>query len=224
MTLYFDCSYGAAGDMLVGALIDLGADFKIIKEKLKNIEGVSGISIKKIEKSGISATKFNVKFDSDYEEYLVLIEKIEKLNLNSNIEVMSKKILKKLAAAESAAHKVKIEDVHLHEAADCIIDAVAFSVALNNLKKKFNFQSIYCSTVSVGVLAPATQNIIHSNKIPIKKISDAEITTPTGAAILSAAVDKFINDSDKNLKKYKIVGYGAGDMDFDYPNVLKVFV
>lgn len=221
MTLYIDCSYGASGDMLVGALIDLGADFGKIKEKLKNIPEVSEISVEKVKKSGTSAAKFNVKFDSDYEKYLDLIEKVENLNLNSDVEILSKKILEKLAIAESAAHEVEIKDVHLHEAADCVVDAAAFSLALDELKQKFNFKNIYCSKLGVGMVAPATMHIINSNKIPINKFSNHEITTPTGAAILSACVDEFVNE---NIKKYKNVGCGAGDMDFDYPNVLKIFI
>lgn len=220
-TLYIDCSYGASGDMLVGALIDLGADFGIIKEKLKNIPEVSEISAEKVKKSGISATKFNVKFESDYEEYFALVKKVMNLNLNSDVEILSKKILEKLAIAESAAHGVEVVDVHLHEAADCIVDAVAFSIALYYLKQKFNFKNIYCSTLGVGMIAPATEHIIKSCKIPTKKISDAEITTPTGAAIISVVVDKF---ADKSSKSYKKVGCGAGDMDFNYPNVLGVSV
>jgi len=220
MTLYFDCSYGASGDMLVGALIDIGADFEIIKEKLKNIPEVSEISVEKVEKSGVFATKFNVKFNSCREEYVTLIEKIEKLNMESGVEILSKKILEKLAIAESHAHGVKIKDVHLHEAADCIVDAISFSIAVHELKNKFNFKNIHCSTLGVGMTAPATDYIINRYKIPIRKISDAEITTPTGAAILCAAVDKFV----KGTKKYERRGFGAGYMDFCYPNVSGVFV
>ena len=73
MTIYIDCSYGASGDMLVGALIDIGADFETIKEKLKGITEVSDVSAEKVKKSGVSATKFNVKFESDYEKYTTLL-------------------------------------------------------------------------------------------------------------------------------------------------------
>jgi hypothetical protein len=224
MTLYIDCSYGASGDMLAGALIDLGADFSVIKDKLKNIPGVSEISAGKVKKSGVSATKFNVKFNSNHEEYVNLIKKIEELKLEPEVEATAKKILEKLAIAESHAHGVRIEEVHLHEAADSIVDAVSFSIAFHELKQKFNFNNVRCEKLSVGFLAPAAKYIIESGKIPIKKISDTEITTPTGAAILSAVVDGFTYEKFSAGKKFRKSGYGAGSWDFDYPNVVGIFI
>lgn len=224
MTLYIDCSYGASGDMLAGALIDLGADFSVIKDKLKNIPEVSGISTGKVIKSGIPATKFNVKFNSECEEYVNLIKKIRELKLEPEAGATAEKILEKLAIAESYAHGVGIREVHLHEAADSIVDAVSFSMAFHELKQKFNFNSVCCSTLSVGMLAPATKHIIESNKIPVRNISEFEIATPTGAAILSAVVDEFACEKFKETKKFRMSGYGAGSRDFDYPNVLGIFI
>jgi len=137
---------------------------------------------------------------------------------------MAKKILENLAVAESHAHGVRIGEVHLHEAADSIVDAVSFSIAFHELKRKFNFNNVCCGVISVGMLAPAAKYIIESGKIPIKKISDAEITTPTGAAILSAVVDRFTGEEFVAGKKFTKSGYGAGSRDFDYPNVVGIFI
>jgi len=209
--LYLDCSYGVSGDMIVGSLIDLGANPKVIKDALSKI---AKIKIKKVIKSKIKSTKFDVKFDNEPKEYVDLIKIIENLKISKKAKDLSKNILKTLATAESKVHKVKLNDVHLHGASDSVVDAVAVSLALEDLNLLDS--EIHSSVVSVGRLAPATLEIIKDSKIPIKIISDDEIATPTGVAILSAIVTDF-NEIRPNGK----IGYGAGTRDFKYPNVLK---
>ncbi|MFP6616062.1 MAG: nickel insertion protein, partial [Candidatus Hydrogenedentota bacterium] len=67
-TLYFDCFCGAAGDMIVGALIDAGADFETLKKSLDTL-GVDGytLSCEKINKHGTMATKFDVHVDDEHD-------------------------------------------------------------------------------------------------------------------------------------------------------------
>lgn len=214
--LYLDCSSGVSGDMLVGALIDLGADFSIIKEKLSEI---ADISINDVTKAGIKAKKFTVRSNSHSKNYKSLIKEIEKLDLSSGVEDLSKNILRTLAIAESKVHGIPLEEVHLHEVSDSLIDSVAFSLLMEDLN--LMNKKILCSKISVGKIAPATLEIIRENSIPIKSNlkSGEEIATPTGAAILANIVHKF-SDKSKKIKLNGRNGYGAGDMDFEWPNVV----
>lgn len=210
--LHLDCSYGVSGDMLVGALIDLGADFKPMKETLS---GIAELSLKQVTKAGIRAKKFDVRFDSDSRSYTELVGEIEALDISDQAKKLSTGILHNLVIAESRVHRTPIERIHLHEARDSIVDAVAFSLALENLK--LINSTISCSRVSTGIIAPATHEIIKNNSFPTKFLIDEEIATPTGMAILAAAVDEFTNSLPKGRS-----GHGAGAMDLPHPNVLKV--
>lgn len=210
--LYLDCSNGVAGDMLVGALLDLGADRDKI---IKTLRPIADITVAQVTKKGTHATDFKAKYISGKRSYPDLVAAIESLDLKRKTERLSKRILKTLALAESKAHNTPLSQVHLHEAADIIVDAVAVSCALEDIRP----ERVESSTVSVGRLAPATKEILKLSKIPTQVISKDEITTPTGAAILANMVDRFV-DKKVNGK----AGHGAGDMDFNYPNVLKIIM
>jgi len=211
--LHLDCSSGVAGDMLVGALIDLGAEFKPIEITLSDI---AGISLRDVEKAGIQAKKFDVEFKPGSRNYIKLLGEIENMNLIKPVRTLSLKILNTLASAESRVHHTPLEKVHLHEASDCVVDAVAFSLALENLNLLNS--RISCSTVSIGRTAPATGEIIAKNSLPTEFLINEEIATPTGVAILASVVNEF-NDLSLNEKRKK--GHGAGEMDFEYPNILR---
>ena len=65
-TLYLDCFAGASGDMLVGAMLDCGLDFELLRSELLKL-GVEGyeLSLKRVDRSGISAAKFDVRLTGD---------------------------------------------------------------------------------------------------------------------------------------------------------------
>lgn len=200
--------------MLVGALIDLGADFKPMKETLS---GIAELSLRDVTKAGIPAKKFDVKFVSDSRRYTELLADIDALRISEQAKTLSTGILHNLAMAESRVHKTPLEQVHLHEARDSIVDAVAFSLALENLG--LIHSTISCSMISTGTIAPATQEIIKNNSFPTEFLIDKEIATPTGMAILAAAVDEFTNAPPEGRS-----GHGAGTMDLPHPNVLKASI
>jgi len=197
--------------MLVASLLDLGADGGKIRKKLAD---VAGIRIKKVKKRGVSAVRFDVSYPHKKREYPQLVEDVRKLRLPKKVEALSLRILKTLATAESHAHNVPLTKVHLHEAADSMVDAVAFSMALHDLKQSDS--PINASILSVGKLAPATEHILRRHSIPHKIISEKEIATPTGAAILANAASEY-GDTTPSGK----VGCGAGAMNMPYPNVVR---
>jgi uncharacterized protein (TIGR00299 family) protein len=151
-------------------------------------------------------------------------------NLNDNIKDRSLSIFIKVAEAEAKIHNLPVDEVHFHEvgAVDSIVDIVGAAICLD----KLGVDAIYCSTVELGggsvrcahgiypVPAPATAEII--KQMPVRKGTvNYEATTPTGAAILAACVNKFTDVSEFSILR---TGYGIGAKDGEIPNVLRVFL
>jgi uncharacterized protein (TIGR00299 family) protein len=157
-TLYIECYSGISGDMMVGALLDLGADEELLKKALDslNVDGYE-IEIGRTQKCGIDACDFNVILDQDehhvhdhhhydhahyhnhhhhehrniYDIYKI----IDESQISDRAKNISKKIFNIVAKAESKAHGIDIGKVHFHEvgAIDSIVDIVAVAVCIDNL-------------------------------------------------------------------------------------------
>lgn len=233
-TLYFDCFSGISGDMIIGALLDLGLDIKFFDSELKKLK-LSGYRIesKKIVKSGISATKFEViiAHKNHDERNLKEINKIiNNSKLDNEIKNKIKKIFLKIASAESKIHNQPIDKLHFHEigAIDTIIDVAGAVIGL----KKLCIGKIYCSRLNVGtgfaefshgkfpVPAPAAAEILKNVPIYNSNI-EAELVTPTGAAIITSLASKF---GAMPAMKAEKIGYGAGAKELEQPNVLRIFL
>lgn len=231
---YFDCFSGISGDMIIGALIGLGLDIKFLEKELKKIKlDDYRIESKKTIKNGISATKFDVIAGKNLHKEKNLAE-INKIIGNSELEKEIKNKIKgifmKIAAAESKIHNKPIAKIHFHEigAIDTIIDAAGAVIGF----KKLGIEKIYCSKLNVGsgfaefshgkwpVPAPAAAEILKG--VPIyHDNANAELVTPTGAAIITALCSNF---GEMPLIKVDKIGYGAGAKDLERPNVLRVFL
>ncbi len=233
--LYFDCTYGISGDMTLGALIDAGADFEELKNRLSELS-VKNFSLEKktIKRCGISAVKIDVITNHEHESHRSLkdITKIiEKSNLPKFVKENSLKAFNIIGEAESKVHNIPINDVHFHEigSIDTIVDIVGAFICLDMLKIK----SACSSEVTVGsgivkthhgelpVPAPATLEILKG--IPFKAGDIiGEQTTPTGAAILKTIVKEFIPSPTMKIEK---IGYGAGSREIpNKPNLLRVLI
>ena len=231
---YFDCFSGISGDMIIGAFIDLGLDVNFLKKELEklNLRNYK-ITAKKIVKNGISATKFDVIVDKHSHEERNLKEIneiIDKSELGNETKNTIKKIFHKIASAESKIHNKPIDKIHFHEigAIDTIIDVAGAVIGL----KKLGIKKIYCSKLNVGtgfvdfshgrfpVPAPATAEILKDVPVYNNDI-EAELVTPTGAAIITSLAEKF---GQMPAIKVEKIGYGAGSKDLEQPNVLRVFL
>jgi pyridinium-3,5-bisthiocarboxylic acid mononucleotide nickel chelatase len=208
--IYLDCSSGVAGDMFAAALTDLGADCDKIK---KTLSPIAKVGFSRVKKGKVRALKFNVRFSPNSREFTDLIGDIRRLRLKPKVEKLAQRILRILAEAESEVHGVPLNKVHLHEAVDCVVDAVGAAAALDELG--LIDEPMASSVVGCGFIAPATQRILTQYGIPVKFISKKELVTPTGAAILAALV------SDFRQMEYCDAGIGAGSMNLPWPNVLK---
>ena len=232
-TAYFDCFSGISGDMIIGALIDLGLNVDFLKKELGklNLKGYK-IESKNIVKNGISSTKFDLIEEHKHhgERNLKEINKIiDNSKLDNESKNTIKKIFQKIAVAEAKIHKKPIDKIHFHEigAIDTIIDVAGAVIGL----KKLGIERIYCSKLNVGTgfvefshgkfpaPAPATAEILKGVPIYHNNI-ESELVTPTGAAIITAFAEKFGEMPEMKVEK---IGYGAGTKDLEQPNVLRVF-
>lgn len=228
---------GASGDMIISALVDLGADKDYVEEMMKEVGEKIGnvtIVIKKEKKQGICGIKTDViskDVQKKYSEVIALIQD-SSLSIDEKDDVLS--VLDIMITAESNVHAIKKEDIFNYDlrVADTILDIVGSVSAYHSLE--MNKKKVLSLPLSVGggiadighglmsLPAPATLDIIKRYNIPIKYGPvDSELLTPTGAAILAYFVDEFIGHYS-NLR-IKEVGYGFGSKDLDIINALKVF-
>jgi pyridinium-3,5-bisthiocarboxylic acid mononucleotide nickel chelatase len=232
---YFDCFSGAAGDMIVAALLDAGVNFDGLSAAIGGL-GLSGcrISAEKVKKQGFSATYFSVSMPEvpqTHRHLKHIIEIINAANISSEVRDRSIQIFTRLAQAEAKVHGTTVEKVHFHEvgAVDAIIDVIGSCLALEMLK----IDKVVCSPIPVGsgavlcehgimpVPAPATAELLRG--VPIAACEETgELITPTGAAILNTLASEF---GPMPAMTVTGVGYGAGTRDGKTrPNVLRVMI
>ena len=231
---YFDCFSGISGDMILGALIDLGMDINFLKKELKKIKiDEYTIQAKKILKKKNKAVKIDVITKSEENKSRALsdiIQLIGNSRLDEDVKEKSRKIFYRLGKAESKIHGVSINKIHFHEvgAVDAIIDIVGAVIGI----KKLKIEKIYSSSLNVGkgfikseygllpIPAPATAELLKGIPVYNNKI-EKELVTPTGAAIITTLADGF---DDMPEIKIENIGYGAGTFDLEQPNVLRIFL
>ncbi|MCC6793492.1 MAG: nickel pincer cofactor biosynthesis protein LarC [Candidatus Hydrogenedentes bacterium] len=233
-TLYFDCFSGASGDMIVGALLDLGVDFEKLKTALESLD-VSGymVSAKKVKKKGVMATQFTVELDPNMKQphrhLRHVVEIIDRGDLSDSVKEASKETFRRIAESEAKVHGTTIEKVHFHEvgAIDSIVDVVGAHFCL----KEIGCERIAASPLHVGagtvqcahgvmpVPAPATVLLLEGIPCYGGEVQ-AELVTPTGAALLAQLSSLFGPMPALTVSR---MGYGSGTRDLaDRANVLRV--
>ncbi len=262
-SLYFECNSGISGDMAVAAMIDLGADREALRKTLETIP-VDGFQIKisRVQKSGIDCNDFDVVLDASHEnhdhdmEFLFgkehhhrehshhhehrglpeIREIIQKTDMSENARSLAGRIFEIIARAEAKAHGIPVERVHFHEvgAVDSIVDVIALSVCLDDLKERFQVQNIYvpflcegrgtvrCAHGILPIPVPAVANIAQENALKLSFIDEeGEFVTPTGAAFAAA-----VKTGEKLPDRFEIcqVGLGAGKRNYNRPSILRVFL
>jgi len=230
---YFDCFSGIAGDMILGALLDLGVQETVLKKELKNLP-LSGydIRVKKIEWNHISATDVTVKVTEDQHHRSLsnIIDIIQESTLAPEVKTLSQTIFTNLGMAEAKIHHVDLEAVHFHEvgAVDSIIDILGAVIGVRLL----GIDTVICSPLPLGhgfvscahgllpLPAPATVELLKG--IPVYSVErNQETVTPTGAAVITALASRF---SEMPLMKISRIGYGSGKIPSAYPNLLRVYL
>lgn len=246
--LYFDCSMGAAGDMLTAALYELLDDEgrKEFLDKINNagIQGVTSTAEPSV-KCGISGTHMKVLVDGEEEEEHEhhhhhhhhdhadmhgIGHIIDDLKIADNIKEYAKQVYRLIAEAESHAHNRPVEDIHFHEVGtkDAVADVVSVCLLMDMLRPDRVMSSainvgsghVHCAHGILPVPAPATAYILRDVPIYQGHVK-SELCTPTGAALLKFFADDF---KDMPVIKIKKTGYGMGKKDFEQANCVRAFL
>jgi pyridinium-3,5-bisthiocarboxylic acid mononucleotide nickel chelatase len=231
---YFDCFSGISGDMVLGALVDAGADLRAIESELRKL-GLEGwsISAERVKRGAIFATHVNIASSEGHHHrgLSVISGRIDKAGLAPRAAERARRIFTRLAEAEAKVHNVPVEEVHFHEvgAVDSIVDIVGAAVGFELLR----IDEFACSALDVGagqvktahgllpVPAPATAELLRGAPMYTSGIA-RELVTPTGAAIATTLSSRYAQIPEMTLRA---VGYGAGSADFpEKANVLRLLI
>jgi uncharacterized protein (TIGR00299 family) protein len=236
--LYLDCFSGTAGDMTLGALIDLGLPVVALRGALGSLALEYGdISAEKVTRAGVTAMKFRLHDkrpplpDNSHKHYHFkgIVNAIRRSSLKPESQDKAVHLFERLAEAEAVIHNTPIDKVHLHELGelDSIIDIFGAVFAFDYL----GIDDIEASPLNVGggtvnishgefpVPAPATARLLKD--VPIYGKGNSELVTPTGALLVPGYAKAF---GPLPAMRVEAIGYGAGDRDPQgTPNVLRIF-
>ncbi|MEO8076729.1 MAG: nickel pincer cofactor biosynthesis protein LarC [Acidobacteriota bacterium] len=239
-TLYFDCFSGASGDMILGALIDLGLPIEGLRGALGSLAIDYGeVGAERVSRAGVAATKFRLSEHTQiaggphrhqHHHLKQIVASIRRSSLAPASQQRAVQLFERLAEAEAAIHGTPIERVHLHEvgALDSIIDIAGAVYGF----EWFGIDDVVSSPLNVGggtvdcahgtfpVPAPATARLLTG--VPIYGTGHAELVTPTGALLVTGYAREF---GPLPLMAVERIGYGAGDRDpKGAPNVLRILL
>src|SRR5262245_51179912 len=229
--LFFDAFSGIAGDMTVAALLDLGVPLAVVENALGKLP-VDGfhLHVGHVHRSGIVATTFDVHVEGGQPErsYGSIDAMLAESRLSEGTKSIARKIFRKLGEAEANVHKMPLEEVHFHEVGgvDAIVDIVGAATAFDWLGA-----TVVASPLPMGrgfvdarhgtlpLPAPAVVDCLAG--VPTYGVDlDAELVTPTGAAIVASMAAHFERWPSMAPER---VGWGGGHRELpDRPNLLRL--
>ena len=231
---YLDCASGISGDMTLGALVDAGVDLAAIQQGIDSLGLPScRLTTAEVKRHGFRACNLTVEHEPEHVHRHLhhITDMIDASSLSERQQKMAKAIFTKLGEAEAKVHGSTIEKVHFHEvgAVDSIADIVGAAIGIDLL----GVDRIVFSPIPTGhgfikiahgrcsIPAPATAELLQG--IPLARCDvEAELTTPTGAAIAATLADEFGPLPSMSIQT---IGYGAGDKDFkEQGNILRLLV
>jgi hypothetical protein len=237
--IVFDCPSGIAGDMTLGALVDLGVPLEVIEAALATLP-LSGYRLRRSAavRHGIAATQVHVDIaPAEHHAHRHLPDILAVLHggkLPERARDWAAAVFERLARAEAAVHRIPVDKVHFHEvgAVDAIVDIAGACVGLHWLSERHGVGAFRVAQLRVGrgvtrtehgalpVPPPATLALLQG--FPIQwSASDGERVTPTGAALLS----HFAQPLGDTAVRIEATGYGAGTFEFDdAPNVVRLLL
>ncbi len=231
---YFDCVGGASGDMLLGALIDAGASLEVVRSAIERLSLPDcEVLTERVMKGALSATQVTVKTprQETHRHYTDLVAMVSAADLPAAIKAKALAILQRIGEVEANIHREPIESIHLHELGgdDTLIDLVGTLLALADLK----IDRVCVSPLPLArgwtksqhgqlpLPAPATLALLKDAPVRYVESVEAELVTPTGAALLTSLADQYGGFPAMTLKS---IGVGAGRRDLPFPNVLRVLI
>jgi len=231
--MFFDPKTGLSGDMILGALLDLGIKPAAFRSAMARLELPVRIEIKDVERSHFRGLKVDLRVKgrgSHARTWKDVAALIKKTAFPPAVKDRGLAIFKNLLKAEAKVHGGRFEDTHLHKAGadDALVDVLGFSW----LAEELAVGAFHSSPLNVGegwvktshgvlpVPPPAVAELLKG--IPVYSAhAKAELVTPTGAAIIRTVVTTF-NPFPELV--YDRIGYGAGTREIHgLPNILRVF-
>lgn len=232
--LYLDCFSGISGDMMLGALVDLGVPMAHMRERLGKL-AVAGyrLSSRRVTRAHLTGTKFNVDVQRKQPERGIdeITRILNRSRLSEKVRTRALEAFNVLVDAEARVHGVPRKRVHLHEvgAVDAIVDITGTMIGL----EKLGWPRVVCSPLNVGwgmiemahgtfpIPGPATAELLKNCPCYATHV-EGELVTPTGAALAVTLADDFGPMPPMRLRD---VGYGAGSKEFpNHPNLLRAFL
>lgn len=230
MILFLNPTCGLSGDMLLAALVDLGAPLDPIRAAI-TATGLTGwqLDVQSVHRNGIAARQAVVTVEPqpthrNASELIALATRAEP----APVAERAVRALRELAATEGHIHGIDPAAVHLHELGghDTVVDIVGVSAAVHSL----GVTEVHSAPVGLGtgtvrtrhgilpVPAPATAALLQGARVRGTDI-DAETVTPTGAVLLRALDTRYTPMPESTVTR---IGYGAGTRELpDRPNVLQ---
>jgi uncharacterized protein (TIGR00299 family) protein len=231
--LHFDCFSGISGDMTLAALIDAGVNAAAVRDGIASLGLPIKFAAEKVRKGGFAATQVYIDVPEEHaHRHLPDVEAIlARGSLTPRQRDLALRIFRRLAEAEAAAHGMPLEKVHFHEvgALDSIADIAGVAIALDLLgAERFTSRSVppgsgtvKCAHGIMPVPAPGTAELLKGVPLATAPVK-GELTTPTGAAILTTVVQEWTEQPVMTVER---IGHGAGRKEFlEQPNLLRVFV
>ena len=228
---FFDCFSGISGDMILGALVDLGLEIEDIASTLSSLDLEEfRLEAREVSSYGLRATKVDVVVPDSVlvRTFNNIRDMIENSALPQQVKVTSLEIFMRLASAESVVHGKPIDQVHFHEvgAVDSIVDIVGAAYGVYSLGISEVFSSplplghgmIKTAHGAIPVPAPAVLEILQDTPTYGRGIP-TEIVTPTGAAVIKTLATSFGVAPPMRIDR---IGCGAGTKDIGIPNMLRV--
>ena len=227
--IIFDPFHGAAGDMVTAALLDCGADRERVARAMGSL--VTAPEITTVTRCGIRAVHIRTCAGRSHRTLEEVLARCAGADAPEAARAMAHNVFRRIAAAEERVHGAR---THFHEvgADDAIADVIGACTALHTLD--VDYVSVLPITLGGGsisgshgtypVPAPATAAILEGSNLGVLHgLSDGELLTPTGAALLA----EFASIPEPELGPYIITrtGYGAGTRDpTETPNVLRAMI
>lgn len=229
--LFVDAFSGIAGDMTVAALVDLGVPLQVVRSAVAAL-GLPGIevSLSRAHAGAIGGSRFSVEAKSEHPErsYTEIDELIAKAPLEPAVQMLARRIFHRLAEAEGEVHRISPAEVTFHEvgAFDAIADIVGAAAAFEHVGAEvvstplpMGRGTVECRHGLLPLPAPATVACLRG--VPTYDAAiEAELVTPTGAAVLSTVAGSYSNWPRIAPER---IGWGCGTRALpDRPNALRL--
>jgi uncharacterized protein (TIGR00299 family) protein len=231
---HFDCFSGISGNMVLGALLDAGVPLEPIQSAIDSLHLPIRLDVREVQRCGFRAIHVEVHAEEHPPQHRY-VDEIEQLFSRATVSPSQRdlalRILRRLALAESYVHGQPVSRVHLHEvgALDSIADILGAAVGLDLLGvQKFTSRPVPTGHGSVQtahglmpVPTPGTLALLQGVPIASSDV-EFELTTPTGAAILTTLVQEYTYTPAMRVDR---VAHGAGSKNFlDRPNILRLWI